>query len=67
MSYRVAVTGASGYIGSRLLERLNADPDVEAIVAIDHNPLPAKLDVLSGLRGERTGPESEDRRQQIWP
>ncbi|MBI2856541.1 MAG: SDR family oxidoreductase [Chloroflexi bacterium] len=44
MVYRVAVTGASGYIGSRLLARLKSDPDVEAIVAIDHTPLPSEPD-----------------------
>ena len=35
---RVAVTGASGLIGQRLLERLEADPSVERVVALDLRP-----------------------------
>ena len=35
---RVAITGVSGYIGSQLLDRLDAHPDVEAIVGIDTHP-----------------------------
>ena len=37
---RVAVTGASGYIGSKLIERLEAEPQIERILAIDRRPLP---------------------------
>lgn len=32
---RVGVTGCSGYLGSRLLRLLDADPEVEAIVGVD--------------------------------
>ncbi len=35
---RVAITGVSGYIGSRLLSRLGAIQDVERIVGIDVKP-----------------------------
>ena len=35
---RVAVTGASGYVGSRLVERLEAERRVETILAIDLRP-----------------------------
>ena len=36
---RVAVTGAAGDLGSCLLDRLAADPGVEAIVALDRKRL----------------------------
>jgi replicative DNA helicase loader DnaI len=36
----VAITGAAGYIGGRLLTRLLQESDVEVIVGIDVNPLP---------------------------
>lgn len=32
---RVAITGISGYIGTRLLARLDRHPDVEAIIGVD--------------------------------
>ena len=32
---RVAITGVSGYIGSQLLARLDAHPDVEAVIGVD--------------------------------
>jgi len=34
----VAVTGASGYIGERLVERLLAEPDIKRVVGIDIRP-----------------------------
>ena len=37
----VAITGASGYVGSALVRELSTDPRVERIVAIDRRPLPA--------------------------
>lgn len=37
---RIAITGSSGYLGSRLVARLSRDPDVEAIVGIDLRPPP---------------------------
>ena len=36
---RVAVTGASGYIGARLIRRLQASEDVEFILATDIRPI----------------------------
>ena len=35
----VAVTGAAGYIGQRLLERLDKETSIETIVATDNRPL----------------------------
>ncbi|MGB9870776.1 MAG: NAD-dependent epimerase/dehydratase family protein [Anaerolineae bacterium] len=36
----VAITGAAGYIGGRLLARFRDESDIEAVVGIDVNPLP---------------------------
>ncbi len=36
----VAVTGASGYVGSRLLARFLTDPEIEVVVGFDLRPLP---------------------------
>ena len=35
---RIAVTGAAGYVGSRLVARLESEPGVERILAIDIRP-----------------------------
>ena len=35
---RIAITGVSGYLGSRLLHRLTQEAEVESIVGIDLNP-----------------------------
>lgn len=40
---RVLITGAAGYVGSVLIERLEASDDVSAIVGIDLKPRPARL------------------------
>ena len=34
----VAITGVSGYVGSRLVERLESDPRVERILGFDLRP-----------------------------
>ncbi|MFN3741150.1 MAG: NAD-dependent epimerase/dehydratase family protein [Anaerolineales bacterium] len=36
----VAVTGASGYIGQRLVQRLAQEPTVDRVLAMDLRPLP---------------------------
>jgi nucleoside-diphosphate-sugar epimerase len=59
----VAVTGAAGAVGRRLLDRLEDDPDVERVVALDVAPMPnhgkispRRIDLLSGdLRAELAG------------
>ncbi|MDE2765995.1 MAG: NAD-dependent epimerase/dehydratase family protein [Chloroflexota bacterium] len=40
----VAVTGAAGYLGSRLVRRLAAEPQVERVFATDARPPPYELD-----------------------
>ena len=40
----VAVTGAAGYVGSRLVRRLAAEPQVERVFATDARPPPYELD-----------------------
>ena len=35
---RIAITGISGYLGNRLLQRLTQEEEVEIIVGIDLNP-----------------------------
>jgi nucleoside-diphosphate-sugar epimerase len=43
MKKRIAVTGAGGYIGRMLIERLSGRDEVERVVAIDKCPPPALL------------------------
>ena len=55
----VAVTGASGYIGARLLHELEAEEGLEKVLAIDTRPLPVpfhhvtmeRLDITQPLEG----------------
>ena len=35
---RVAITGGSGYIGSRLVKKLENEPQIDSILIIDSNP-----------------------------
>ena len=46
----VAVTGASGYVGTKLLERLEKEPGVRKMVAFDGNPLPLPVHNISFYR-----------------
>ena len=46
----VAVTGASGYVGTKLLERLEQEPGVRKVVAFDVNPLPLPVHNISFYR-----------------
>ena len=39
---RVAVTGAAGYVGRTLIDRLAREPAVERILALDVRPLPSE-------------------------
>ena len=53
---RVAVTGASGYIGSRLLQELESDARLEKSVAIDTRPLPMPYHNVAAERRDVTQP-----------
>ncbi len=44
---KVAVTGISGYLGSRIAELLNSSEEVESIVGIDLKPCPLRSEKLS--------------------
>jgi len=46
----LAVTGASGYIGSRLLQELEMEEGLAKVVAIDTRPLPATFDKVTSER-----------------
>ena len=52
----VAVTGASGYIGSRLLQELEADEHLAKVVAIDTRPLPMPFHNVTSERLDTTQP-----------
>ncbi len=47
---RIAITGASGYIGTRLIEHLRRDPSIERILALDLRPIPSSEKVVSLIR-----------------
>lgn len=46
----VAVTGASGYLGTKLLERLEQEPSLRKLVAFDVKPLPAPIHNIAVYR-----------------
>jgi len=46
----VAVTGASGYIGTKLLERLEQEPGIRKLVAFDVNPPPVPFHNIAVYR-----------------
>ena len=52
----VAVTGASGYIGSRLLQELENEETLEKVLAIDTRPLPAPFHNVAAERLDVTQP-----------
>ena len=52
----VAVTGASGYIGSRLLQELEQEEDLGKVVAIDTRPLPIPFHNVASERLDVTQP-----------
>lgn len=54
---RIAVTGASGYIGSKLLQRLQREPSVEHVLAMDvRSPAEALSARVEFLRHDVTSP-----------
>ena len=50
MPARIAITGASGYVGQRLVDRLRREASVEYILAMDLSPMPSAGKVLSVVR-----------------
>ncbi len=53
----VAVTGASGFIGTRLLLQLENNPEVGKIVAFDQRPLPFPIHNIAFYRGNISIPK----------
>ncbi len=43
MGIRLAITGSSGYLAERLIERLGADPDCEFVLGLDIRPVTRRL------------------------
>ena len=56
----VAVTGASGYIGTKLLERLEQEPGLRKVVAFDVNPPPVPIHNIAVYRKDVSGPIDEE-------
>ncbi|RMF32903.1 MAG: NAD-dependent epimerase/dehydratase family protein [Chloroflexi bacterium] len=56
---RIAITGASGYIGQRLLARLEAEPAVEQVLALDIRPLPSPFPKVTFVEHDVTRPMEE--------
>ena len=56
----VAVTGASGYIGALLLQRLEIEPGLRKIVAFDTRPLAAPIHNIVAYRRDLSEPIHED-------
>ena len=55
----VAVTGAAGYIGRRLLARLSAEPSVQRVLATDRLPLQETYSKVSFVQQDITQPLAE--------
>jgi len=56
----VAVTGASGYIGTKLLERLEQEPGLRKLVAFDVNPPPVPIHNISIYRKNVSEPIDDE-------
>lgn len=56
----VAVTGASGYIGTKLLERLEQGPALRKVVAFDLKPPPAPIHNFAAYRKDVSEPIDEE-------
>jgi len=56
----VAVTGASGYIGTKLLERLEQEPSIRKLVAFDVAPLPLPVHNIAVYRKSVSEPIEDE-------
>ncbi len=56
----VAVTGASGYIGTKLLERLEQEPSLRKLVAFDVNPPPVPFHNIAVYRKNVSEPIDDE-------
>ena len=56
----VAVTGASGYVGTKLLQRLEQEPGLRKLVAFDLNPLPLPVHNIAFYRKNVSEPIEDD-------
>ncbi|MBC8280622.1 MAG: NAD-dependent epimerase/dehydratase family protein [Chloroflexi bacterium] len=56
----VAVTGASGYIGTKLLERLEREPGLRKVVAFDINPLRVPIHNIAFYRKNVSEPIDDE-------
>lgn len=60
MGLRIAITGSSGYLAQKLIQRLGADPDVELILGLDIRPRVAAVKCpASFLQFDLTAPWDE--------
>ena len=55
----MAVTGAFGFLGRRLLERLEADPAIDRILALDLKPPPGLLRKTAFVRIDLASPRTD--------
>ena len=56
----VAVTGASGYIGTKLLERLEREPGLLKVVAFDIKPLRVPVHNIAFYRKDVSEPIDDE-------
>ena len=56
----VAVTGASGYIGTKLLQRLEQEPSIRKLVAFDVAPLPLPVHNIAVYRKNVSEPIEDE-------
>jgi UDP-glucose 4-epimerase len=56
----VAITGASGYVGTKLLAQLERDPGLRKIVAFDVNPLPVPVHNIAFYRKNVSEPIDDE-------
>ena len=56
----MAVTGASGYVGTKLLERLEHETNLRKLVAFDINPLPLPVHNIAFYRKDVSEPIEDE-------